>query len=398
MKLSRKLNCVCMVLFFCSILVIPCLAEPSDIRIPVQISDIARTHMCIADNLLATYVSGSSPQAIRVYNPDMTLFRSVSLTNNTMDIESLEISEGRVYYAEYDTAELWTSRTKTVYEYDMSAGNKRIIYSTGFYNNIESRVTDIAADGDHVVLREDCGDNELTLHTLSTGTNKMIFRTADMIQGLAISGDRIVWGCDRTDREPGREIHVYTISTGEDDIIPESMSIRTWGLSDISGDNVVWSRSAEEPDTSRGYPALVTAGGEIMLTNLSTGMTRSLETFDAPSAPYISGNTVVYVKKTEVDYDNPNTGTIRVYDIGTATFSDIASEVAGVTDFDNGLVIWHRYSPRSDWLTSISGTMPTATSPAPTETTTQASPANPFAAIVALTIGIAGYAAIHRRE
>lgn len=72
--------------------------------------------MCVDDNLVATYVGGSSPPAITVYNPDMTLYRSIPLTNDTMDLESLEISDGRVYYTEYDTSELWTSRTKTVYE------------------------------------------------------------------------------------------------------------------------------------------------------------------------------------------------------------------------------------------------------------------------------------------
>lgn len=386
-----------MVLLFCSVFVIPCLAEPSDICIPMQASATAQAHMCIDDNLVATYVSGSNPSAIRVYNTDMTLYRSISLTNDTMNIESLEITDGRVYYTEYDTTKFYESRTKTVYEYDMATENRRIIYSTGFYNNIESRVTDIVGDGKHVVLREDSGGDDLILHTLSTGTNNKIFRSKDKIQGLAIDGDRIVWGCDRTDREPGREVHVYTISTGEDYIIPESMSIRTWGWSDISGDEVVWSRSAEEPDISSGYPSLVTAGGEIMLTNLSTGMTCSLETLSAPSAPYISGNTVIYVKKPKVDYDNPDNGTIRVYDIGTGIFSEIASDVAGITDFDNGLALWHRYSPRSDWLTAISGTIPAVTSTAPTETETQASPANPFMAIVALTTGIACYVTVLRR-
>ncbi|WAI02187.1 hypothetical protein [Methanogenium organophilum] len=311
-----------------------------------------------------------------------------------MDLDSLEFSDGRIYYSEYDSTEPSYSRTETVYAFDLAIEEQRTIYNT---TGPQQRVTNIAADGDHVVLRGGVNDQDLILHTLSTGTNQIIFGSRDIIYGLAIDGDRIMWGCERTDGEPGREIHVYTVSTGEDDIIPESQSIRTLGYGDISGDRVVWIRTAEEPDTSLGYPSLTTAGGDIRLTNLSTGKTFSIEIINALSSPYISDDTVVYVKKPEVDYDNPNTGTIRVYDIGTSSFSDIASEVAGFTDFEGGLVIWHKSSPRSDWLTSLSGMIPAVTSPAPAETTTQTSPGNPFTVIVALTTGIAGYVAIRRR-
>ncbi|MDE4908150.1 hypothetical protein L0665_05950 [Methanogenium marinum] len=318
----------------------------------------------IDNNRIATYVSSSVPAAIMVFNADGTLYQSIPLSNDQMDLDSLEFSDGRIYYSEYDSSELSYSRTETVYEFDLSTEEQRTIYNT---TGPQQRVTNIAADGDHVVLRGGVDDQDLILHTLSTGTNQIIFDSRDIIYGLAKDGDRIMWGCERTDGEPGREIHVYTVSTGEDDIIEESQSIRTLGYGDISGDRVVWIRTAEEPDTSLGYPSLTTAGGDIRLTNLSTGETFSIEIINALSSTYISEDIVVYVKKPEVDYDNPNTGTIRVYDIGTATFSDIASEVAGVTDFDNGLVIWHRYSPRSDWLTTLPGMVPNAVSPENTQ-------------------------------
>lgn len=325
-----------------------------------------------------------------------------------MDIESLEITEGRVYYTGYDTSELWTSRTKTVYEYDLATGEKRILYSTGFYNNIEPRVTDIAADGDHVILRENCGGDDLVLHTLSTGTNERIFRSGDMIQGLAIDGDRIVWGCDRTDGESGREIHVYTISTGEDTVIPESRSDKTFGTADISGDTVVWMKALHAPSWNNGS-YIPMKGSEIILTDLASGMTTSLETMEGYSKPFISGETVVYVNEPEVDYDNPNTGTIRVYDIGTATFSDIASEVAGITDFEGGLVLWHRYSPRVEWLTAISGTIPTTIAAKNTPGVTDISDSvvqnhspqkNPIGLVVLVSVliaGIVGFAILKKR-
>ncbi|MDO9539897.1 MAG: hypothetical protein Q7J09_07850 [Methanocalculus sp.] len=372
----------------------PCIAASSDIRIPIAGSNKDWIDSHIDNNLVATYVSSSVPAAIMVFNADGTLYQSIPLSNDQMDLDSLEFSDGRIYYSEYDSSEPSYSRTETVYEYDLATGDKRTIYNT---TGPQQRVTNIAADGDHVVLRGGVNDQYLILHTLSTGTNQIIFGSGDMIYGLAIDGDRIMWGCERTDGEPGREIHVYTISTGEDDIIPESISIRTLGYGDISGDRVVWIKTAEEPDTSLGYPSLTTAGGDIRLSDLSTGKTFSIEIINALSSTYISDDTVVYVKKPKVDYDNPDTGTIRVYDINTGTFSDYATEVAGVTDFDNGLVIWNRYSPRSDWLTTLPGMVLASSSPAPAETATQASPANPFTVIVALTAGIAGYVAIRRR-
>ena len=383
----------------------PCIAESSDIRIPIQASISAQVYICLDDNLLATYVDdNSSPPKIKVFYADSTLYRSIPLSNVTSEIESLQISDNRLYYTEYDKSITRTSRTKAVYKYDMATDEKIIIYTAGFYNNIESRITGIAADGDYVVLRENCGGDDLILHTLSTGTNQIIFRSKDMIHGLSIDGDRIMWGCERIDREPGREIHIYTISTSEDYIIPESKSIKTWGYGDISKDMVVWIQAAEEPDTSLGYPSLTTTGGDIRLTYLSTEKTNSVEIINAPSFPYISEDMIVYVKKPDIDYNNTDTGTIRTYDIRTGTFSDVGSDVAGINDFDNGLVVWHRYSPRADWLTSISGIIPTFTqidtqntNDVPQSTPAQESPTHPVTIISALVTGIAGYTAISRR-
>ena len=394
MRTFWKIPVILVILFVCTLMVPPCTAESSDILLSQGGSMMDWCDAHIDNNLIAIYVSSSSPPAIEVYNSDGTLYHTIPLTNETTDIESLAISEGRVYYTEYDTSVAWDSRTETVYEYDLATGDKRIIYSTPPLQ----RITRIAADGDYVVLRGGVNDEELILHTISAGTDRILFSSHSWIMRPTIDGDRIVWGCERTDREPGREIHVYTISTGEDDIIEESKSIKTWGFCEISGDRVVWIRAAEEPDTSLGYPRLTTAGGDICLTNLSTGNTCSIEIIGVPDFPHISGNMVAYIKKPEVDYDNPNTGTIRTYDINTDAFSDVASEVAVISNVDNGQILWKRYSPELEvWLTALPGAVPAATSPSSPEAATQTSPGNPFTVIVALTTGIAGYVAIRRR-
>ena len=208
MRIIRNISAIFMVIFFCNLTIMPCLAESSDIRIPMQVSITDQAFAVVDDNLVATYVARSGSPAIRVYNPDGTLYRSITLTNDTMDLESLGISDGRIYYTEYDTSEPWVSRTKTVYEFDLATREIRIIYTAGFINYVQQRITKIVGDGDHVVLCEECGGYDLILHTLSTGTNQIIFTSRSMIQGLAIDNGRIVWGCERTDREPGREIHV----------------------------------------------------------------------------------------------------------------------------------------------------------------------------------------------
>ncbi|MDO9327059.1 MAG: hypothetical protein Q7T80_19090 [Methanoregula sp.] len=355
----------------------------------------------IDENLVAFHVSSSSPPAIKVYYADGTFYKSISLTNNAMKLDSLEISDGRVYYTEYNPAEPGYWRNETVYENTLATGQKQVIYRT---DGPQQQVNKIVAEGDHVVMRGGSNNQDLILHTLSTGSNRVIFTSRNSIHGLSIDGDRILWGCERVDREPGREMHVYTISTGEDYIIPESKSIRTWGYGDISSDRVVWEMAAQEPDTSKGYPSLVNAGGDIRLMDLSTGKTRSVEILNTPSTPFISGDTVVYVKKPEINYNNSDTGTIRVYDIGTGKFSDVASEVAAISDFDNGLVVWNRLKPMSFWLTPVSGKIPSAVSPTTVtaETGTQRSaqqkptpaesPVETVLIVLSVTVGVTVYA------
>ena len=336
-----------------------CTAASSDLLISQEGSMMDWTDAHIDNNIIATYVSSSAPPEIKVYTADAKPYATVSLPDGTL--KALEIADGQLYYA----------NAEGVFEYTIVTGKTRLIDST------TEPITKIVADGDHVVMRGGVDDRKLILHTLSTGSNQVIFTSPDWIHGLAIDGDRIMWGCERVDGEPGREIHVYTISTGTDYIIPESKSVRTFGYGDISGNNVVWSMGAKEPDYINGVPVTLESY-DIRLTDLTSGKTRSVETSQtAPMVvPFISGNTVVWVKKPRVDYNNTDIGTIRAYDIGTGTFSDHASEIDGISDFDKGQVIWSKFKPASFWLTTVPGGNPSVASPTATraETGTPVSP------------------------
>jgi len=361
----------------------------------------------IDDNVVAQYVSSSNPPAIKVYYANGTLYKSIPLKSDGTELDSLEISDGRIYYTEYDTAESGYWRNETVHEYELATGQKRVIYTT---DGPQQRVTKIVAEGDHIVMRGGISDRALILYTRSTRSCTTIFTSRDWIHGLSIDGDRIMWGCERIDREPGREIHVYTISTGKDYVIPESKSIRTWGYGDISGERVVWSMAAREPDASHGDTSLVNAGGDIRLTDLATGKTRSVEILNTPSTPFISGDTVVYVKKPDINYNHSDTGTIRVYDIGTGTFRNIASEVAGISDFNQGKVLWHRLTPLSFLVTSVSEPIPSGASSTPlqeepgTQRSTQQnptpaeSPVETVFIVLAVTVGVTVYVVLKKKS
>lgn len=383
----------------------PCIAGSSDILIIKEGSQMDWADAHIDNNLVAAFVSSTKPPVIKVYHADGRLSTEIPLSREVMKLDALEIANGRVYYSEYNPEEAGYLRNETVYEYNLTTREKRIIYTT---SGPQQKITKIAASGDNVVLRGGSNNQILILHTGSTGTSRQIFTSNSMIHSLALDGDRIMWGSERVDNEPGREIHIYTISTEEDSIIPESKSIRTWGYGDISGDRVIWEMAAKEPDTSQGYPSLVNAGGDIRLTNLSTGKTRSIEILNTPSTPYISGNTVVYVKKPEINYNNSDTGTIRVYDIATGKLSDVASEVAAISDFDNGLVVWNRLKPMSFWLTPVSGKSPSETSPTTAATGTQRStqqnptpaesPVETVFIVLAVTIGVTVFIVLKKKS
>ena len=376
----------------------PCLAASSDILITKSGSELDWADAHMDNNIVATYVSSSSPPSIKVYHADGSMYRSIPLTRDVMEIDSLEISDGRVYYAEYNPTEFGYWRNETVYEYDLGTDVKRVIYVT---EGIQQRITRIAADGDHVVLRGGSNDQHLILHTLSTGTNQIIVTSRDSIHGLAIDGDRIMWGGSRIDREAGREIHVYSISSGRDYIIPESKSARTSGYGDISGDNVVWAMGSKDPDYINGVPVLGHSGYDIRLTNLTSGKTRSIDISDtAPIIdPFISGNTLAWLKAPNVDYNNSCRNVIRTYDIPTGKFTDIGSGICSLNGIDGDLLLRDQF-----WITSISGKIPVMTAPTTEPAVSPAaypkqqdptpaeSPVETVVIILAVTVGAIGYA------
>lgn len=397
--------CLLIPVIFSLLISAPGTAASQDILLYQEGSMMDWADAHIDNNLIAAFVSSSSPPAIKIFYSNGSFYKLIPLSRETTRLDSLEISDGHVYYTEYDTTEPGYLRNETVFEFNLLNGEKRAIYTT---DGPQHRITKIAADGDNIVLRGGSNDQVLILYNRSSKTSRNIFTSYSAIHGLTIDGDRILWGCERTDKEPGREIHVYTISTAKDSIIPESKSIRTWGYGDISGDRVVWNMAAGEPDTSLGYPSLVNAGGDIRLTNLSTGKTQSIEILNTPETPFISVDTIVYLKKPEIDYNNSDTGTVRVYDISTGSFSDIASEVAGISDFDNGLVLWHKLKPMTFWVTPVSGkntaTGSSATTaetgiqvPAMQNTSPPKSPVGMIVIVLAVTVGIVVYIILKRK-
>jgi glutamine cyclotransferase len=406
--LNPLLSCIFLILFSVGIIIIPSSATSNEHLILQEGSQMDWADAHIDNNLVAVYVSSTKPPVIKVYHAEGRIVTEIPLSREVMKINALEISDGRVYYSEYNPEEPGYWRNETVYEYDLATGEKRTVYTT---NGPQQKITKIAANGDNIVLRGGSNNQILILHTRSTGTSRQIFTSNSMIHGLAIDSDRILWGCERVDGEPGREIHVYTISTGEDYIIPESKSIRTFGYGDISGDSVVWVMTAKEPDSINGVPVTVESY-DIRLMDLISGKSRSIEVSErAPMTdPHISKNIIAWVKKPEIDYNNSDTGTIRIYDIGTGTFSDLTSEVASISDFSNGMVLWQRLKPMSFWVTSISGNVPTTSSsitttaiPDPQKTYTANTPApeSPAGAIIivlAVMVGIVVHVTMKRKR
>jgi len=399
MKLIKQVT-----LFFITIIILsficPCLAASPDILLPTGGSDMDWIDSHIDNNLIATYHSSSMPAEIMVYNVDGTLYQKIPLTNDMMDLDALEFSDGKIYFSEYNSSELIYLVEEVVYSYDLLSGAKDVIYEALPYQ----RITKIAADGDYVVMRGGTNDENLILHTISTGRESVIFTSDNWIEGVSIDGDHIVWGCERTDGEDGREIHVYKISSGEDYIIPESITEKTYGTVDISGDKVVWINALQEPTWENGeYQGM--RGSEVMITDLSTGETYSIEQFGGYTQPHIAGDTVVFNKKAELDFNNSNTGTIRVYDTKTSTFGDnLGSDVAAVSDFDNELVIWFRSGPRTDWVSSISGTIPTpvqADVQNPTsvqQNPTTETPLDPVVITSAALLAVIGYGLVRKKR
>jgi hypothetical protein len=411
--LNPLLSCICFIIFFCCIIIIPSSATSDEHLILQEGSHINWFDAHIDNNLIATYVKSSSPNEIKIYNRDGVLMAKIRLSNESSDIESLDINNGLVYYAERDTAIIPTQRLETVFEYNLNTGDKRPIYTTTAFNE---HVTRIVADRENIVMRGGDDMNKIILHTLPEGKTKNVISSRYYITDLAIDGDHIVWGSDRTDGNPGREIHVYSVSTGIDSVIPDSVSIKTTGTCEISDDHVVWGTAADEMKYINGVPVWgPSSGGIIRLTDLSTGITMSLEKFDSYPEPFITGDYVFYNKlpapNEDNDYDEPDLGVIRAYNIKTQKYFDLASGVGTIRDVDNGQVVWSKFRPVSFWLTHVPGYDSSGVSSIITRNGTKnqsslqqnpspapESPVDHVIIISALTVGVAGCALQKKRE
>lgn len=214
--------------------------------------------------------------------------------------------------------------------------------------------------------------------------------------GLAIDGDRALFGCRRTDGGSGREIHIYSISGKEDHIIPESRSEGTWGYGDLSGDLVAWTKTDGPLSASA-------TSAEIMVTDLADPSTTAVVHLDRIETPRIQGDTVYWVEKESGDSSE---GVIHAYDLQRGESTTLATGVTALCDVRNGYALWMSYSPNALWTTQLPGDAPVATQPAtPPHTETAATPpqGSPHtlwllgAGLVGLLL-VSGVAALWRRQ
>lgn len=334
--------------FFCLLIIMPCFATSLDI--PISQVSPSTGGFVKTDGSYIVFQSKNSGPLIFVYNSDGELYEKLELSKETSSLDALATSDGRVYYSEYDSSEPFYSRNESVYEYSILKKERRMIYST---TGSQGLITRMAADGDYIVFRGGVNEEELILLSLSSGTTTKIFTSNNWIEGLAIDGDYIVWGCERTDGEAGREIHVYSISSGEDYIIPESKTEKTYGTVDISGDHVTWTMSLNEPSKekeNKNYRGM--KGSEIMLTDLISDKTESIEKNIGYSKSFISGNNVIYLKKPS-DNNEIEPSIVRIYNISDGSLYDLKSDVLSIDDFKGNLILWAGEPGLSFFATAI---------------------------------------------
>ena len=394
------------ILFACIVIIVPCQAASPDIQISQQVPETIAGYIS-TDGTFILFQSEKMGPEILVYTAEGILSEKIPLSTETSKLDALAISGGRIYYSEYRSSEPAYWRNETVYEFSLTTGKKRTIYAT---TAPQQRITRIASDGDHVVLRTGSNEQFIILHTLSNNSNRLIFTSRDSIHDLDISGDHIVWGCERGDREPGREIHVYTISTGTDYIIPESKSDKTYGTVDISGNRVTWTMALHAPYWEEDGKYHGMRGSDIRIIDLDTNITQSVEKNEGYSKSFISGKNVVYMKRPASDSNEIVPATIRYYNVLTGTASDLKNHVLNIDDFKGDLVIWDGEPRLSFFATTLNGTLPTdvsseitqSTTPIPSvvpqKSSTPDSPVDPVVIVSALMCGVAGYALLKKSE
>ncbi len=370
--------------FLLSLAAAPCTAGSGDVFIAPAGSISELSSAGLDGEYVA--VARRTQQAIDVFTVDGEPFTSIPLAGNTSYATALAVSDGSVYWYEANNRHEYGD----LYRYDIATGTQSLLYRIDDAWN--SRIVRIVADGDHLVWDEGQNGGTLKVHTLSTGNTDVIFSN-DQIYGLAIDGDRVLFGCKRTDGGTGREIHVYSIGAKEDSVIPESRSEGTWGYGDLSGDLAVWTRTDPEEE-----PFSVLSGAEIMLTDLASASTVPVYHLDTIADACISDGAIVWVER---ESNTDMNGTLLAYDIETGVSRPLITGVYGLNDVRKGYVLWLSKTPYAYQVTQVAGDAPAATThaqPGASDTPPQSTPLTTGTALFALLAASCGLAVRRRRR
>ncbi|MDN7025852.1 hypothetical protein FGU65_13340 [Methanoculleus sp. FWC-SCC1] len=376
---------VCLTIaFLLSLAAAPCTAGSGDVFI-APAGSISELSFAAFDGEYVA-VARHTQQAIDVFTIDGEPFTSIPLAGNTSHATTLAVSNGSVYWYETNDRHEYGD----LYRYDIAAGTQSLLYRID--DAWGSRIVRIVADCDHLAWDEGLNGGTLKVHTLSTGNTDVILSN-DQIYSLAIDGDRVLFGCKRTDGGTGREIHVYSIGAKEDSVIPESRSEGTWGYGDISGDLAVWTRTDPEEE-----PFSVLSGADVMLTDPASASTVPVYHLDTIADACISDGTIVWVER---ESNADMNGTLCAYDIDTGVSRPLITGVYGLYDIREGYVLWSSKTPYAYQVTQIAPDAPAATTPAQPETAgtpPRSTPLTPGTALLALLAAALGLAVRRRRR
>ena len=410
--MKRQTNHVFVLSLFILVFILICPAHGSgtstDILIEKNGTVMSWTDAHIDNNLVATYVSTDSPPAIRVYFMNETLYKSVPLSSNNVDLDSLAFSDGRIYFTEHNRDDVIYRQNETVCTGPpLQPGRER--------NCIPALTANVLRRSPPAGIMSCCAEVLLSgalscIRSRSVPAKSFSHPTTGLLMSILMAimscGDVSGWtrgpgGRSMCTRSPRDQILLSRRADRQ----------RPSGIGDISGENVAWVMSAKDRNIND-VPGGISYDME--LTNIVSGKTESVERSDtAPvTVPFISGDTIVWVKKPNVDYNNyySDTGIIRTYNITTGTFGDIAANVSAISDFDNGVVLWSRLDSVSFWVTPLSGKIPEgaiatsapaagfATTIVPQHAASQKSPVDPGLIIAVPAAGGTGYALLHRRQ
>ncbi len=353
----------------------------------------------IGGDYIATYVKTSSPNEIKIFSLKGEMIKTVQLSNKSSVATAIDIHDNHLYYVEQDKDIPRIERLDTLYQYNIISEERQIIYTAPQYYEHIKRIT--AEERIIVFELEGTQTSQLLVHNLITGETHAIY-TKSMVNDIATDGEYVIWGCGQPGNEILTEIHVYSISTGNTFIIPESRSELSYGSVDISGNYVTWFKALESPLWENGMLIHGRKGMEIMLTDLISGETVSLGTSRGYSRPFISGDNVLFLERPAPNEDGGyedgwDNGKIIIYNIKTGKYSGLGSDVGSIQDIEGNAIIWSRYNPVSFWVTTFSEETENIMN-TPTPPQENASPINPISIISAAMLAGLGYRLVKKKR